>query len=223
MADTLLSVINEILVATQQREKTAFSANDDTRYLIDRVNDALNDIYTLCPETIDANGTITITPSTRLFNGPSGLDVNQIYEWSFRIDDTEGDIEVSHVPKSFIVSNYPTYETEESDQPIYVYQEGTQLGIYPLLNAGASNLTLQFIYPSPLVKLTTTTDTFPFQDRSIEMKYIKAYAQLRYEIFKGLGQPAYTMQVVEDAWATLVGSYASTKQVGFIGYRRYGN
>lgn len=221
MADTLLDVVNEVLRATQQRVKTSFSNNDDTNYIVDRINDGLQAIYDLTPDTLDTNGTITITPSTRLFNGPASLDVANIYDWSFRIDNIDGDIKVSHVPKEYIISTYPQYETHEADKPLYVYQEGGQLGIYPLLEAGASNLTLQFIYPAAYSKLITTTDTFPFEDRSIEMKYVKAYAQMRYEVFKGLGQPALTMQFLDDLWAMLHGKYTKTKRKGFVGYRRY--
>lgn len=221
MVDTLIDVVNEVLVDTQQRQKTAFSNNDDTNFIVARVNDGVKDIYHLTPDRIDTNGTVTITPSTRLFDGPVNLDVTEIHDWSFRIDNSDGDIKVAHVPKEYIVTTYPQYETHEADKPLYVYQEGTQLGIYPLLEAGASNLTLQFIYPAVYTKLVNTTDTFPFIEGTLEKQYVKAYAQMRYEVFKGLGQPALTIQMVDDLWAALVGKYNKTKRIGFVGYRRY--
>ena len=223
MADTLLSVVNEILRATSQYpNKTAFADTDSTNFIVDRVNDALGNIYSLKPTNVDADGTITVTPSTRLFNGPSGLDLYRVYNWSWRINNSDGDIAVGAVTKEFIITNYPKFETEEGPQPEYIYLDNNQIGIYPLLEAGASNLTIQFSYPANMVKLTATTATFPFADRSEEMAYIKTYAQFEYESLKGLGQPGIAYQKMMDRWGTLVAKYAREKRTGFRGYREHG-
>lgn len=223
MADTLLAVVNEILRATQQRcDKTAFSNNDDTNYIVDRINDALEDLYTLKPTDIDTDGSVTITASTRVFNGPSGLELNRIYDWSFRLNNADGDIRLPVVTKEYIVTTFPQYESFEASQPQYVYIDNDQIAVYPLLEAGASSLTLQFSYPAQLTKLTNTTATFPFPDRSDEMRYIKLTTQFEYEVFKGLGQPAATMEARDNVWARCVAKYARLKRQGFKGYRVYG-
>lgn len=223
MADTLLAVVNEILRATQQRcDKTAFSNNDDTNFLVDRINDALEEVYNLKGTEIDADGTITITASTRKFNGPSGLDLSRIYDWSFRLNDADGDIPISVVTKEYIVRTFPLYESQEAELPQYVYIDNNQVAVYPLLETGAASLTLQFSYPAQLTKLTTTTATFPFQDRSEEMRFLKLSAQFDYEVFKGLGQPAVTLEKKDGIWARMVAKKARLKRQGFTGYRRYG-
>jgi hypothetical protein len=223
MAITLLEVVNEILRATQQRcDKTAFSNNDDTNYIVDRVNDGLEDIYNLSPTEVDANGTVTIAASTRTVSGPAGLELNRIYDWSFRLNDSDGDIPMDVVTKEYIVNRFPLFETEEAETPQYVYIDNNTIAVYPLLAAGSSSLTLQFSYPANMTKLTTTTATFPFQDRSDELRYIKLNAQFEYEVFKGLGNPGVTQDKKDGLWARMVAKNAKLKRQGFIGYRVYG-
>lgn len=227
MADTLLDVVKEVLRATQQRQQTTFSDNNDTNYLVDRINDALEDIYALKGTEIDADGTITITPSVRKFNGPAGLELTRIYDWSFRLNDAAGDIPMDVVTKETIVENFPLYESQEAEKPQYVYIDNNQIAVYPLLEAGASNLTLQFSYPAQMTKLTLTTATFPFQDRSDEMRYIKKRAQAEYEVWKALQNPGFTIDSglpgsVNGIWARMVAKKARLKKQGFQGYRRYG-
>ncbi len=223
MADTLIAIVNEVLRATQQRcDKTSFSNNDDTNYIVDRVNDALEDIYALKGTEIDTDGTITVTAATRKFNAPADTDPSRIYDWSFRINDADGDIKLEVVTRQFITENFPLFETEEADVPKYVYIDNVQIAVYPLLTTGASSLTMQFTYPAQFVKLTTTTATFPFEDRSDEMRFVKLSAQFDYEVFKGLGQPASTMDKRDGVWARVVAKNAKTRKKGFMGYRRYG-
>lgn len=224
MADTMIDVINEVLRATQQRpNKTALSDNDDTNFLLDRINDALEDIYTLRPTAREIDGSITVTPSTRTFSVPSGVDPHFIHDWSFRINDADGDILLDVVTKEYIVTRFPLYESEEAEKPQYVYIDAGLIAVFPLLETGASNLTVQFSYTELLTKLTGSSNTFPFQDRSDEMRYVKLSAQLAYEIYKGLGQPAVTLGAKDSAWARIVAKYARLKRQGFIGYRRYGS
>ena len=223
MADTLLNVVNEILRETQQAQATAFSENDDTNYIVDRVNDALDDLYALKGTPIDADGTITITPSTRTFSGPSGLDLHRIYDWTFRIHDTDGDIPVAVVTEEYITRTFPLFETFEATRPDKVYIDNNLVAVYPLLEAGASNLTLQFSYPAQFVKLTSTSATFPFPDRSEEMRYIKLHAKFEYEKLKGFGQPGDTRDERDGKKAQIIAKYARLKRVGFTGYRVYGN
>jgi hypothetical protein len=222
MADTLLAVVQETLRATQQRTQSAFSDSNDTNFIVDRINDALDKVYSLKGPEIDVDGSTTITASTRTFAGPTGLDLSRIYDWSFRINNAAGDIPVEAVTKEYIVENYPLFESEEADVPQFVYIDGITLAVYPLLTTGASSLTLQYIYPANLTKLTLVTDVLPFKDRSSEMSYIKLFAKYKYEVFKGLGQPMDTFQDMDNVWATLVAKQARLKKQGFTGYRRYG-
>lgn len=223
MADTLISVINDVLMATGQRgNKTAIAATDSTEYIRDRLNDGLEEVYRLEPFTVDASGTVTITPSTRTFSGPSATELENIHAWSLRINDSAGDIPVDLVTEQWIVENFPGFEADEADKPLYVYFTNGLIGVYPLLTAGASNLTLQFQYSTQFVKLTSTSATFPFQDRSDELRFIKLFAQLKYEVYKGLGQPGVTNEEMEAVWSRLKAKAAKSKRFGFKANRRYG-
>ncbi|MCE3234529.1 MAG: hypothetical protein K0Q50_709 [Vampirovibrio sp.] len=223
MADTLIDVINEVLTATGQRaNKTTIAATDSTAYLRDRVNDALDWLYKLKPFVVDADGTVTITPAQRTFNGPLDTELQNIHPWSLRINDSDGDIPVSLVTEQFIIENYPDFETAESGSPQYVYFSNGSIAVYPLLETVAANLTLQFKYATQFTKLTSAAATFPFEDRSDEMKYVKLFTQLRYEVFKGLGQPGVTNDEMEATKARIIAKHHKSKRVGFKGSRRYG-
>src|SRR5882672_7853635 len=149
MSDTMLEIVNEILRACNQVTVTAFSDLDDSNFIVDRVNDALEVVYDLGPQLIDTAGTITMTPSTRKFNGPTGVDLQRIYDYSWRINNptNSGDVLVKQVSPQFITLAYPQFETYEANQPNFVYYEGGQVAFYPLLLTGSSNLTIQFLYP----------------------------------------------------------------------------
>ena len=223
MASTLIDVINEVFTATGKRDnKTIIGTTDSTAFIRDRVNDALDMLYKMKPFVIDADGSITITPSVRTFSGPADTELQNIHPWSLRINQTTGDIPVDLVTEEFIIRNHADFETAEANYPQYAYFTNGLVGIYPLLQAGDANLTLQFKYATQFTKLTTTSATFPFEDRSDEMKYIKLFAQLRYEIFKGLGQPGVTNDEMNGVYARIVAKYRKGKRFGFTGSRHYG-
>lgn len=219
--DTLISVTNDILRATGQRaDKTDFAETDSTSYLRDRINEALQTIYGLQPFIIDADGTITITPSTRTFSGPSATPLTNIHTNTLRLNQAIGDIPLEYVTEEFIIRAFPDFETIEADFPRYVYFTNGLIGVYPLLKSGDANLTLEFKYSTQFVKLTDKAATFPFENRSVELEYVKLYAQMRYEIFKGFGQPAETGQEANKALTVLKVRALKNKRVGFTGYRR---
>lgn len=223
MADTLIDVINDVLIATGQRgNKTSIVQTDSTAYIRDRLNDGLEEVYRMQPFIVDASGTVTITASTRTFSGPSATELQNIHSWSLRINDSAGDIPVDLVTEQWIIENFPGFETDEADKPQYIYFTNDLIGVYPLLSAGASNLTLQFKYSTQFVKLTSTSATFPFEDRTDEMRFIKLHAQLKYEVFKGLGQPGVTNEELEAVRSRLIAKIAKGKRVGFKANRRYG-
>lgn len=221
--DTLIDILNEILRATGQRaNKTTIVETDDTAYIRDRINDALGNLYRLQPFNVDADGTISITPSTRTFSGPSGTDLNNIHDWSWRIDHSSGDVPVAKVTEELITTSCPDFETASGASPQYVYFTNGLIGVYPLLASGSTNLTLQFKYSTQFTKLTAATATFPFENRSDEMDFIKLCAQRDYEIFKGLGQSDYTNSKAIDLWGVIVAKYRKGKRIGFTGSRLYG-
>jgi len=220
---TLLDVVKKVLRACKKNTSiTAFSDNDDSQYIVDRINEALQDIYSLRGTEIQADSSFTVTPSTRTYNVIAGLDLDRIFDWSVRINDPDGDIPLQVVTKQYIVDRYPLYETFEWDQPQYVYIDNNKLAVYPLLKAGSANLTIQFSYPAQPTEKTTTTATFPWPDMSYELTYIKKYAQYKYELSKGIGQPLDTAQDMEAAWAILTAKFTKQQRPRFIGYRRYG-
>jgi len=223
MADTLIDVINEVLTATGQRgNKTAIALTDSTGFIRDRINDAMDTLYKLKPFVVDTDATVTITPSTRTFAGPTDTELQNIHPWSFRINNASGDIPVEYVTEQFVIENYPLFETETAAIPEHVYFANGLIAIRPLLTAGASNLTLQFKHATQFTKLTSASATFPFEDRSDEMKYVKLSAQLDYEIHKGLGQPGVTNEKIRSLYARLIAKYRKGKRVGFQGSRVYG-
>lgn len=223
MADTLGAMIKRILRITGQNpSKSALSDNDDTQWLADVINDALDRVYSLYPTQIDTDGSITVTPSTRTFTFPADADINEVYSWSWRINQSGGDIAIEQVTKQFIVTQYSNYEAQESDYPQYVYIDGDSIAVYPLLTAGASNLALQFSYPALTAEVSTWAGTFIFEDRSDELNYCERYAKAEYELYKALGQPQKSLMDAEDLWAGLKGKYARLNPVNFRGYRRYG-
>lgn len=222
MANTMIYVINEVLRATQQRpNKTAVSDTDSTAFILDKLNEALENIYGMSPTGIDVDATLTLPASTRTVAIASGLDPYRIYDWSWAISKVTGDTELEQVTEQYIQDRYPDYETGDAAEPRLVYFSGGEAAFYPLLEAGASSLTIQYKYPTQFVKLAAATDTFPFPDRSDEMAYIKFYAQAEYEIEKGLGAPDYTLEKAATKRARLKGKYARGKRIGFKGYRRY--
>lgn len=223
MADTLIDLINDIFVDVgRNNNKTAIAAIDQTLYIANRINEALQKLYTLEPFEIDTAGTITITPSTRTFSGPAGVNLRNIHPWSLRINNAAGDIPLELVTEEYIMATYPRFESDEADTPRYIYFTTGLVGVYPLLTAGAANLTLQFLYSGQFTELTSPSATFPFKDWSDEMQFIKAYAKAAYELFKGLGNPDVTLQMERDAWNRIYARYAKSRRIGFSPARRMG-
>ena len=222
MADTLIDVTNRVLRATGQRsDKTAFSETDSTSFVRDRINDALQEIYHQGPPPTQADGLLTLPPSTRSV-AISGLDTGQIYENGWRINRASGDIPLQVVEESFLISHFPAFETEEADFPQYVYLANGIVSFYPLLIAGSPSLTIQYKYPSQFVRLENAADVFPFVDGSEEMRYIHIRAQHEYEMHKLMGNPDATREKAEVLMATLAGKYARIRNMSFVGARRYG-
>lgn len=223
MAITMIELVNEVLRSIGSKpDKTAISETDDTAYILDKLNEGLEDIYRMCPTEIFNDGTLTLPPSTRVLARPSNADVSKIPAWSWRINDADGDKPLEIVTEEFIIRTYPGYETDEAIEPQFVYLTNDDIGFYPLLKAGESDLTIQFKYPALFTKLTNTTDTIPFEDRSEEVKYIKLYAQMEYEIFKAIGQPGITGGKLMASDHRLKAQYAKTRRIGLIGHRVYG-
>lgn len=223
MTDTLIDVTNEVLRATGQRpNKTAFAETDSSAFIRDKINDALDELYDMAPSTVDANGTLTLPASTRTVSALAGLDPYEIYDWSWRINDSTGDIPLIFLSEAWIIQNFPLNETQEAERPQYVYLSNGTPAFYPLLAAGSSSLTIQYKYPAQFVKLTLTTATFPWPDRSDEMTFIKLYAQLEYEMHKLMGNPDHTREKLETVRCRLTAKYWLKRPMGFVGNRIIG-
>lgn len=223
MSNTLIDVINECMIETSQRgNKTAIAETDSTEYFRQQINNALTNVYSLNPTQVDVDGTVTLPASTRTVNPPTGLEPYRIYSWSWRINNSAGDIPIDFVTEEFMIENYPLYESFEDVRPRFVYITNGILGFYPLLTTGSSSLTIQFKYPAQFTKLTSASATFPFPDQSDELLYVKWYAVLHYELLKGLGQPGVTNDKVDDYWARMVAKYKKGKRAGITGHRKYG-
>lgn len=221
MTTTLGNLIVKTLRATKQNpNKTALSEFDNTQWLADRLNEAFQFIYELKPFEVEVNGTITIPPSTRLLNGPAGIDLHRIYDWSWRLDDPDRDIKIYQVTREYVVNAHPDFEHLEAELPQEVYLEGGQIGIRPLLKAGSENKTLQFTYPGMYTDAIWSS-TFPFADNSNELKYALKYAQARYEFKKGDGNAELTWDEANTLKGLLKVDYARTKRQGKKGYRRF--
>lgn len=223
MTTTFGDLIIAVLGATRQnRSKTAISDTDDTRWIADRLDEEFQRICGLKPFEVDTNATITLPASTRLVSGPAGVPLSRFYDWSWRINNAAGDIKLDQVTLEYIVNAHPDYETAEADQPEVVYLEGSSLGVYPLLKAGAASLTIQGIYPAMYTAGTWST-TFPFADQGNELLCAKKFAQYRYEKRKGLGSWEDTYDEYETAMGLLKVEYARAKRQGTKGYRRFYN
>jgi hypothetical protein len=219
MAITLIDLINKVLLITSQRDnKTVIAETDSTKLVREYINEALSWIYDQYPTQVDADGTGTLT-TARTITPPTGLDPYRVYDWSWRIQDSAGDIPIDFVTEQFIINEYPSYETDTADNPKYVYLTNGLFGFYPLLASGTK--TIKYKYPANSTALTATAATFPFPDESPEMKFIKLYARLQYEVDKGLGQPGVTNDKVEDLQAMLIAKYAKAKRKGFTSSRKY--
>jgi hypothetical protein len=223
MTATLIDVVNEVLRATGQRpNKTAFAETDSSAFLRDKINDALDELYDMAPFTIDADGTLTLPASTRTVAVAATLDPYEIYNWSWRINDVDGDIPLEFVSERFIIESFPLYETEEAVQPQYVYMSNNAPSFYPLLAAGSASLTIQYKYPTQFVKLTNTSAAFPWPDRSDELMFVKLFAQLEYEMHKLMGNPDFTREKLETKRCQITAKYAIKRPMGFVGNRIIG-
>lgn len=217
MADTLLAVVQRVLRATQQDPSvTSLSDNDDTNYIADRINDALINLRTLKPTHLDNNATITVTAQTRLFTVPTGLDVYDIERTSFRLYD--GPIEV--ITLETLKTLDPEYDTREGERVHLLYYEDNKVGVYPQLESGSTSITLKYRHPDVWARLDDAADTFPYPD-PYWITYCERYAQYKYEVYKGLGNPIATQLDVDDAWQMCVARAMTSQNYRIRGYKRY--
>lgn len=223
MAETLIEVTNEILLDTGQNSaKTEFKTTDSTSFIRNVINRALQILYGMAPTSVDVDGSLILPASTRSVAGPSGLDVHRIYEWSWRINNSAGDIPLKFASEQYIITTFPDFEVAEAIIPTYVYIANNTPSYYPLLKAGQPDLTIQFKYAAQYAKLVDTTATFPFEDGSEEMLFVKLYAKLQYQLHKLMGNPDVTATEVDSVLATLEGKYARLKKLRFRPSKKYG-
>jgi hypothetical protein len=217
MADTLLTVIQRVLAATgQDPSVTSLSDSDDTRYLMDRVNDALLKLYTLKGTHVDSSSSITITATTRAYNITAGLDIYMIEPTSFRLDDQK--IELIDLDRLERIDT--EWDTRTAENVRYLYFDNGQICVYPILQTGTASKTLKFRHPQVWARLSATTDTFDYPD--VWLDYVERYAQFRYEIFKGISNPVVSQMEVDEAWGRCVAKSLQGRQFQLQGYRKFG-
>ena len=218
MADTLSTVVKRVLRATQQDPMiTQFSDDDDSQFIVDEINKALEDIRTLNPTHIDDDTSVSIVAGTRLYSVPTGLDVYDINRNSLRLDDGQ----VDWIDRVNLINKDQEFDTRTGPKVQYIYYEDNQIGVYPILEAGATSQTLKYQHPAVYAPLVNTTDTFPYPD-PVWVTYCERKAKLAYELFKGLGNPIATQLEVDTAWANCTAMAAMTNRLYIRGYRWYG-
>lgn len=217
MADTLLTVIQRVLAATgQDPSVTSLSDTDDTRYLLDRVNDALMRLYTLKASHIDSSSTITVTANTRAYSVTAGVDIYTIEPTSFRI----GTQKVYLTDLDRLERKDTEWDTRTGPTIENVYFDNGQICVYPILETGTASQTLKFRHPQVWARLTATTDTFDYPD--VWLDYVERYAQFLYEVFKGISNPVVSQAELNDAWSRCVAKSIQGRQFQLQGYRKFG-
>lgn len=217
MADTLLSVVKRVLVATGQDSNiSALSTNDDSQFIADRINDALLELRSLKPNHLDTSATISIVAGTRTYNVPTGLDVHDIDANSLRIDDSRA----FWIDEENLKDLDAEYDTRTGEKVQYIYFTDNKIGVYPILKTGATTQTFKYKHPGVWARLTSGSDVFPYPD-PYWVTYCERKAQMDYEVFKGLANPIATQMKVDDMWAICTARSAKDNQLRLVGYRRY--
>lgn len=218
MADTLLTVVQRVLRATGQDPSiTEFSDDDDTQFIVDEINKAMEAIRTLNPTHLDSSSTHTITAGTRLYTVTAGLDVYDINRASLRLDDGA----ISWMDVMNLIAKDKEFDTRTGPTVQYVYYENNKIGVYPILETGATSQTLKYTHPEVYTRLVNPADTFPYPD-PVWITYCERKAKLAYELFKGSGNPIATNLEVEEAWSNCSALAIQTNRMQVRGYRRYG-
>lgn len=218
MAESLKNILVRVLRATGQDEDiTSIGDDDDTQFIVDRMNEAIDKLRDLGPTQINATGTISIPESTRRIS-LGGINPYEIIEHTFRLSTSEGDTPIQRVSYEYIIQVFPKFETDTAEYPRYVYFDSNQLAVYPLVKVGSGAKLIQFKYPLLNLKVSGLNDTFDFPDRWL--RYVEYYARGEYELYKGLGQPDYHLGKAEDLYARIKAKVMATNRQGFKGYRR---
>lgn len=217
MADTLLAVVKRVLISTgQDSSVTAFSDNDDTNYIVLQINAALLELRTLKATHLDNNATISIVANTRLYSVATGLDVYDIDPSSFRLEN----VDIGLTTLESLKDTDTEYDTRTSEKVSKLYYEDGKIGVYPLLQTGSSAQTLKYRHPDVWARLSATTDVFPYPDPNW-ISYCEQYAQYKYEIFKGIGNPADTASEVSRWWNICTARAISSENTRTKTYRRF--
>lgn len=203
---------------TGQNIRTAFADTDDTNFILEHMNDALEDLQALKTTYIDAETSFNVT-NTRTFTNPvAGLDLYDTYPWSWRIIDSNSiPHQLINMTLEAVMEQYPRFETDTSPLPQFYYFDQGNIGLYPLLNSGS--LTAKFRYPTTSTVFVNTTDSINYPQKWI--LYIKKYAQFNYEVFKGIGSPEVTEEEAEDIFAEIAVKEMKQKKTRILPYRSF--
>lgn len=215
---TLSELVKLVLRKTGQNPGiTAFSDKDDTQWLVDEINNAIKTLLRINPITFDQAATITITAGNRTASLPSAVDPLEIYSWSWYLQESGGNTNLSIWAEEGVKNTYPNYLLDTAPKPELVYLENTGLGVYPIPSA---NAVIGFQYPARVTAYTGFNDVLPFDASSDEVDYLRLKAQYEYEAWKGIGQPLKTAVDVDDLFSRLTARYYA-KKIKLKGKRKY--
>lgn len=167
MADTLLQVAQR--VARRLRVDatfTTFSDNDESNNIVSYINDAYQDLLINLQDDaallLDTTKSITLVPGTRVYSLDTTAHHLSLMDWSFANASNNND-PVEYRTLEWIQAVYPSYQTDSTGNPQYVYQEGNeQVGFYPVPSTAA---TISYKFSKPFSRLVNPSDTFLVPDR----------------------------------------------------------
>ena len=202
MADTVLTLMQRIARKLGLNPDISIvSDQDETAWLLDRMNERYTELRRLLPKPInyfDTTTSINFSVGQRLANLPSTLHLPELY--SFSVMDVS--ISTQKRPLAFtslpqLLENHPDYTTCMGTQLQY-YFEGKQLGVYPVPVVAA---TVSLMFAATPARLTTLSDTFVLPDDWL--LYIELGVELDYQLWRGQGQPEMTLKRLMDQFALI--------------------
>lgn len=220
MPNTLEDVLKRVLRFTQQDPNiSAIADSDDTQYLVDRINEALDDIRELGPPSFLTRSTVTAVASTRLYALPTDLNPFEIDDKSFRNITASPDSPLDRIDYGYLQEKDPNFQNTTAGVIQAVYYEGSSLGVWPILEAGSSSVTIQFEHPSVLNRLDALADTISIPDSWV--LYLEKYAIYYYQAdYKVIGNPMVTKEDLDQKWGQIIAQMTRYKRLRMRGYRQ---
>jgi len=220
VSSTLEDVLKRVLRFTQQDPNiSAISDSDDTQYLVDRINEAIDNVRELNPPAFVTRSTITATATNRLFALATDVDPFEIDPKSFRDTTATPDRKIDYIDYGVLEDKDPNFQNTQAGVIQAVYFEGSSLGVWPILTAGSSSVTIQYEHPANLTRLTALANTIPIPDSWV--LYLEKFAIFYYQAdYKVIGNAMVTKADVDEQWAKIVAKMARYRRLRLRGYRQ---